>query len=54
MKIGVNIKSKLPKINGVNIIGLPKWEKETDRKYIRKQLWYRLKNNNSDFFRRKI
>ncbi len=38
------------KINGVNIIGLPKWEKETERKYIRKQLWYRLKNNNSDVF----
>jgi glycosyltransferase involved in cell wall biosynthesis len=37
-------------INGVNIIGLPTWEKETDRKLIRKQLWLRLKNNNSDIF----
>lgn len=37
-------------INGVNIIGLPTWEKETDRKLIRKQLWLRLKNNDSDIF----
>ena len=37
-------------INGVSIIGLPNWKKETDRKFIRKQLWDRLKKNNSDIF----
>ena len=37
-------------INGVKIIGLPTWEEETDRKLIRKQLWLRLKNNDSDIF----
>ena len=37
-------------INGVKIIGLPTWEEEIDRKLIRKQLWLRLKNNDSDIF----
>ena len=37
-------------INGVNIIGLPLWKKESDRKLIRKQLWFRLKKSNSDIF----
>ena len=37
-------------VNGVNIIGFPIWEKESDRKLIRKQLWLRLKKSNSDLF----
>ncbi len=37
-------------INGVSIIGLPFWEKETDRKLIRNQLWIRLKKSNSNIF----
>ena len=32
-------------LNGVKIIGLPTWNKETDRKLIRKKLWSRLKKN---------
>ena len=32
-------------LNGVKIIGLPTWKKETDRKLIRKKLWSRLKKN---------
>ena len=38
------------KVNGVNIIGFPVWEKESDRKLIRKQLWLRLKKSNSKIF----
>ena len=34
----------------VKIFGLPLWSKESDRKFIRKELWSRLKKSDSDIF----
>ena len=34
----------------VKVFGLPLWSKESDRKYIRRELWSRLKNSDSEIF----
>lgn len=36
--------------NGIKIIGLPKWEKTTDRNKIRKIIWKRIKLSDADIF----
>lgn len=37
-------------LENVTIIGLPQWQKESDRKAIRIKLWNRLKKSNADVF----
>ena len=37
-------------LNGVDIYGLPNWEKESDRKAIRNELWQRLKKSKMTIF----
>ena len=37
-------------LHGVNIIGLPLWKKESDRKILRSELWSRLKVSKTELF----
>lgn len=37
-------------VNNVNVYGLPKWRKVSERKKIRKEIWKRIKKSNADIY----